>query len=145
MDSMCIKNKVVSHSISGDNYMRCTHTCVCDKNICDLHICGVLQTKLILDKNNKCRGCEQSHAAKKLNTKITMDNYNNYNPFLSKLSLHKQTIKIYHQNIISLKYKMNKLLCHLNHGPPHILCITVHHLHHYLLRIMSQDLATAEN
>ena len=74
MSGMCIKNRVVNHSISGGNYMTCRHTCVCDQNICDLHICGVLQTKLILDKNNKCTGCEQSHAAKKLNTKITMDN-----------------------------------------------------------------------
>ena len=116
--------------------MRCTHTCVCDQNICDLHICGVLQTKLILDKNNKCTGCEQSHAAEKLNTKITMDNYNNYNPSLSELSLYTQTIKIYHQNIRSLRYKMNELLRHFNHDPPHILCIIEHHQHHEELALL---------
>ena len=25
---------------------------------------------------------------------------------------------------------MNELLCYCNHDPPHILCITEHHLHH---------------
>jgi exonuclease III len=25
---------------------------------------------------------------------------------------------------------MNELLCHLNHDPPNILCITEHHIHH---------------
>jgi len=25
---------------------------------------------------------------------------------------------------------MNELLCHLHHDPPHILCVTEHHLHH---------------
>ena len=116
--------------------MTCRHTCVCDQNICSLHICGVLQTKLILDKNNKCTGCEQSHAAKKLNTKITMDNYSNYNLSLSELSLHKQTINIYHQNIRSLRYKMNELLGHLNFEHPHILCITEHHLYHEELPLL---------
>ena len=59
-----------------------------------------------------------------------MEDYNNYNPSLTRLLLHKQPIKIYHQNIRSLRYKMNEILCHLNHDPPHILCISEHHLHH---------------
>jgi len=73
---------------------------------------------------------EQRHAARKLNIKNTMEDYNNHDPSLTQLLLYKQSIKIYHQNIRSVRYKMNKLLCHLNHDPPHILCITEHHLHH---------------
>ena len=37
-------------------------------------------------------------------------------------------VKIYHQNIRSIRYKMSELLCHLSHDLPHILCITEHHL-----------------
>jgi hypothetical protein len=45
---------------------------------------------------------EQNHAAGRLNTKNTMDDYNNNNPSITWLLLHKQPIKIYHKNIRSL-------------------------------------------
>ena len=73
---------------------------------------------------------EQNHATRKLNPKNTMEYYNKNNPSLACLLLSKQPMKIYHQNIRSLRYEMNGLLCHLSHDPPHILCITEHHLHH---------------
>jgi len=89
----------------------------------------MLHTKPIIDKDN-CTSMEQNHTVRKLNPKNTMEDYNNNHPSLTRLLLHKQPIKIYHQNIRSLRYKMNELLCHLNHDPPHILCISEHHLHH---------------
>jgi hypothetical protein len=39
-----------------------------------------------------------------------------------------QLVKIYHQNIRSMRHKMSELLCHLSHDLPHFLCITEHHL-----------------
>jgi len=56
-----------------------------------------------------------------------------------RLSLGKQTIKIFHQNITSLRYKMNELLCYLNSDPPHILCLTEHHLRHEELAILHAE------
>ena len=61
--------------------------------------------------------------------KNTVEYYNNNNHSLTRLLLHKQPIKTYHQNIRSLRYKMNELQCYLSHDP-HILCITEHRLHH---------------
>jgi len=90
----------------------------------------VQQTKAVIEKDDKCTGMEQNHAARNLNPKNTMENYKNNNHSLTRLLLHQQPIKIYHQNIRSLRYKMNELLCHLSHDPPHILCISEHHLHH---------------
>ena len=92
----------------------------------------VTQTKLTLDKDDKRTGMGHHHATRKLNPKNTMEDHNNNNPSLTQLLLHKQPIKIYHQNIRirSLRYKMNELLCHLSNDPVHILCITEHHLHH---------------
>jgi len=105
MGNMHIKNSVVDYSVSSDNYIRCRQTCVCDQNICE-----VQKTKLIIDKEYKCTGMEQRRAARKLNIKNTQEDYNNHDPSLTQLLLHKQSIKIYHQNIRSLKYKMNELL-----------------------------------
>jgi hypothetical protein len=56
--------------------------------------------------------------------------YNNHDSSLTWLLVHNQPIMIFHQNIRSLQHKMSELLCHLNHAPPHILCITEHHLCH---------------
>jgi hypothetical protein len=130
MGNMHIKNSVVGYSVSSDNYSRCRRTCVCDQNVCDLNTCKVQETKLLIDKEDECTGMDQRLAVRKLNIKNTIEGYNNHDPSLTQLLLHKQTIKIFHQNIRSLGYKMNQLMCHLNHDPPHILCITEHHLHH---------------
>jgi exonuclease III len=73
---------------------------------------------------------EQNNATRQLNPKNTIEDYNNNNPSLTWLLFHKQPIKIYHQNIRSLRYKMSELQCHLTHDPTHMLCITEHHLHH---------------
>ena len=97
------------------------------------------KTKLIIDKEDKCTGMEQRHAARKCNVKNTIEGYNNHDPSLTQLLLHKQSIKIYHQNVRSLRYKMNELLCHLNHDRPHILCVTEHHLHHEELAFLHTE------
>jgi hypothetical protein len=138
MGSMHIKNSVMDYSISNDNYVRCRQTCVCDQNICFLNTSEVQKTKLIIDKDDKCTGMEQRHAARKLNIKNTMEDCKNHDPSLTHIHtlLHKQSIMIYHQNIMSLRYEMNELLCHLNHDPPHILCIIEHHLHHEKLAFL---------
>jgi len=55
------------------------------------------QTKEIIDKDDKCTGVEQNHAAMKLNPprpQKTMEDYNNNNPPLTQLLLHKHPIKI---------------------------------------------------
>ena len=46
----------------------------------------------------------------------------------SKGSSKNQPLKILHQNIRGLKYKINEFLCHLPNDPPHVLCFTEHHL-----------------
>ena len=109
MGSVLNKTSVVASSVSGDNYLSSRQTCVCDRNLRDLNSCKVQQSKPIIDKDDKCTGMEQNHAARKLNPKNTMEDYNNNNPSLTRLLLHKQPIKIYHQNIRSLRYKMNEL------------------------------------
>jgi len=70
----------------------------------------------------------QENIARKHNIKNTTEGYNNHHLTLTHVLPHKQSIKIYHQNIRSLRNKTNELLCHLNHDPPHILCLTEHHL-----------------
>ena len=69
----------------------------------------VQQTKQIIHKNDKCTGTEQKHTVRKLNPKNTMEDYNNNNPSLTRLLLHEQPIKIYHQNVRRLRCKMNVL------------------------------------
>jgi hypothetical protein len=100
----------VAYSVSGDNYTSGRHTFVCDQNFCDWNSCKVQQTILITDKVDKCTGMEQNHVTRQLNPKNTMEGYNNNNPSLTRLLFHKQSIKIYHQNIRSLRYKMSELL-----------------------------------
>ena len=68
----------------------------------------------------------QRNIARKHNIKNTSEGYDNHNLSLTHILPHKQSVKIYHQNIRSLRNKMNELLCHLNHDPPH----TEHQLHH---------------
>jgi hypothetical protein len=130
MGSVHNKTSVVANSVSGNNYVSGGQTCVCDQNLCDLNPCKVQQIKLTIDKDYKCTGMERNHATRKLNPKNTLDDHNNNHPPLSQLKLHKQPIKIYHQSIRSQRYKVNELLCHLSHDPPHILCVTEHHHHH---------------
>jgi hypothetical protein len=69
-----------------------------------------------------------------------MEDYNNHDPSLTQPLVHKKSMKIDHPNVRSLRYKKNELLCHLNHDPPHILCVTEHHLHHEELAFLHRVL-----
>ena len=96
---------------------------ICDKNSCEL-----LKFRVVIDKEDKWKSLGQRDIARKHNIKNTTQGYNNHDLSLTHILPHKQSIKIYHHNIRSLRNKTNELLCHLNHDPPHILCPTEHHL-----------------
>jgi hypothetical protein len=59
MGSMHNKTSIMVYNVSGDNYARGRHTCVCDQNFCDSKSCKVQKTVLITDKDNRCTGMEQ--------------------------------------------------------------------------------------
>ena len=42
--------------------------------------------------------------------------------------LNRDYLKIYHQNVRSLRRKTSELLSHLHPDLPHVLCLTEHHL-----------------
>jgi len=47
-----------------------------------------------------------------------------------------KTLKIYHQYIRYLGNKANELYWHLHHDPPHILCLSEHHLNESELQLI---------
>jgi hypothetical protein len=133
MGNVRIKNGVVDVSVRSGNCVRCKQNCVYKQNICDKNTSEVQKFKIVIDKEDKCKSMGQRNIARKHNIKNTTDGYNNHDLSLTHILPHKQSIKIY-QNIRSLKNKMNELLCHLNHDPPHILCLTEHH-YYYILNL----------
>jgi hypothetical protein len=130
MGSVPIKASVVAYSVNGDSCVSCGQSCVCSQNLCELISCAVQQSKIVTDTDDKYTAMERHQATRMHCPKNTMEDHFNNNPSFTRLLLHKYPIKIFHQNIRSLQYKMNEILCHLSHDPPHILCITEHHLHH---------------
>ena len=130
MGSVPIKNSVKFVSVRSGNCVRCKQCVYKQNDIRDKNTSEVQKFKIVMDKEDKCERMGQRDVARKHNINITTEGYNNHDLSLTHILPHKQSIKIYHQNIRSLKNKMNELLCHLHHDPPHILCITEHHLHH---------------
>jgi hypothetical protein len=57
----------------------------------------------------------------------------------SKLPIIHNPLKIYHQNICGLRYKIDELLSFLYPDFPHIICITEHHLNYTDLRSIVTD------
>jgi hypothetical protein len=49
---------------------------------------------------------------------------------------HKQSLKIFNQNIRGLRNKHNELFCHLSHDCPHILCLSEHRLNEAELQLI---------
>jgi hypothetical protein len=47
MGSMYNKTSIKVYNVSGDNYTRGRHTCVCDQKFCDSKSCKLQQTILI--------------------------------------------------------------------------------------------------
>jgi len=118
MGNGLFKNSVVGHSVNSD------------QQLCALNTCNVQESELAIDKENQCTGMNQRLTVMKPNTQYMTTDFNTLDPSLPQLLIHKHPLKIFHQNIRSLRYKMNELICHLNHASPHILCITEHHLCH---------------
>jgi hypothetical protein len=50
---------------------------------------------------------------------------------------HRKPLKIFHQNIRGLGNKANELYCHLLEDPPHILCLSEHHLNEQELELVN--------
>jgi hypothetical protein len=126
MGNVHIKNSVVDVSVKSGNCVRCKQNCVYKQNMCDKNTSEVQKFKIVIDKE----GMGQRNKARKHNIKNTTEGYNNHDLSLTHILPHKQSVRIYRQNIRILRNKTNELLCHLNHDPPHILCLTEHRLHH---------------
>jgi hypothetical protein len=136
MSNVHIKNSAVDVSVRSGNCVRCKQNCVYKQNVCDKNTSEVQKFKTVIGKQDKCKSMRQRNITRKHNIKNTTEGYNTHDLSLTHILQHKQSIKIYHQNIKSLRNKRNELLCHLNHDPPHILCLTEHHLHHDELALL---------
>jgi hypothetical protein len=60
-----------------------------------------------MDKEDKCINMRQRNTSRNFNINNTTEGHNNQDLSLTHILLHNQAIKIYHQNIRSLKSKMN--------------------------------------
>ena len=123
-------NRVVNDSVRSGNSVTSKQACVCEQNICDTNTSEVQNIKIVLNEEHTCSGRNQGITAGKHNTKNTSEDTTIYDPCFTLTLPHTHTIKIFHQNIRSLRNKTDELLCHLNLDPPYLSCITEHHLHH---------------
>ena len=116
--------------ISGTN-----GECVNDKHnnagsfsdLCSTNNNVAQDTNTKIDMIGKCTNMKQSNCTVKFCTD-TSQGYKKHSLNIPNISHHNQTIKIFHQNIRSLRNKTNELLCCIQDDPPHILCLTEHHL-----------------
>ena len=76
------------------------------QNLCDKNTNEVQKFKIVIDEEDKCKSMWQRNIARKHNIKNTTEGYNNHDLSLTHILPHKQSIKIYHQNIRSLRNKM---------------------------------------
>jgi len=88
---------------------------------------AVQNTSTKMDMITMCTNLRQSNSTVTLNTN-TSYRYKKYNMNIPNILHYNQTIKIFHQNIRSLRNKTNELFCCIQEDPPHILCLTEHHL-----------------
>jgi hypothetical protein len=122
MDNEHIRNSVVDGSVRSGNCVRYKKNYGYNQNyIGDRNKSEVQKFIIVLDKEDKYKNMRQRNTARKYNINNTTEGQNNNDLSLTHILPHKQSIEIYHQNIRSLRNKMNGLLCHLNHDPPHIL------------------------
>jgi len=139
MGNLPNENSLADYTACNDNDPEHAHLEVCYQYVCDSTICEVQKVKLLRFKDPGCAGMNQKRAFRKINFKHSVEDHNNHDPSVTQLLLYEQTCKIFHQNIRSLRYKMNELLCHLNRDPPHIMCLTEHHLLHEELAILHAE------
>jgi hypothetical protein len=94
------------------------------------HTSEVQNLKIVIDEEDKHKNMRQRNTARNFNINNTTEGRNSQDLSLTHILPHNQYIKIYHQNMRSLRNKTNELLCHLHDDPCHILCLSKHHLHH---------------
>ena len=139
MGNLPNESKLADYSACNGNDPEHAHSEVCYQYVCDSTTCEVHKVKLLRIKDPGCASMNQKRAFRKINFKHSIVDHNNHDPSLTQLLLYEQPFKIFHQNIRSLRYKMNELLCHLNRDPPHIMCLTEHHLLHEELAILHAE------
>ena len=88
---------------------------------------AVQNTYTKMDATSKCTNKKQRKPTVILNADIS-HRYKKHSLNISNITHSNQTIKIFHQNIRSLRNKMNELSWCIQDDTPHILCLTEHHL-----------------
>jgi len=94
----------------------------------------VQNTNTIVNTITKCTNKKQRNSAVILQTD-TPHRYKKHSLNIPNTLNTNQTIKIFHQNIRSLRNKTNELSCHIQDDPPHIICISEHHLKEFELQL----------
>jgi hypothetical protein len=87
----------------------------------------VQDTNTKMDVRAKYTNLKQSNPTATFNTTASY-RYKKCNKNIPNILHYNQIITIFHQNVRSLRYKTNELLCCIQDDPPHILCFTEHHL-----------------
>jgi hypothetical protein len=105
---------VVDVSVRSGNCVRFKLNYEYQQNdMCDKITSEVQKIKIAIDEEDMCKHDRQRNIARKHNINNITEEYNNHDLSLTHILPHKQSIKIYHQNIRSLRYKTTELLCHL--------------------------------
>jgi hypothetical protein len=144
MENELIKHSEVVVSVRSGNCVRCKKNYEHSQNdICDRNKSEVQNFKMVIDKEgqfkNLIQRSEMGNIARNFDINNTTEGHNNHDLSLTNILPHNQFINFHHQSIRSLGNKANELLCHLHHGPPHIMCPTEHHLQHNELASLHID------
>jgi len=96
-------------------------------DLCSHNKSAVQNINTIIDVITKYTNMKQSNSTVILNTD-TSHRYKKHSLNIPNILHSNRTIKILHQNFRSLRNKTNELFCCIQDDPPHILCLTEHHL-----------------
>jgi hypothetical protein len=127
------KNNLVKTCESSDTNSKCINDeqnnagSFSSSDLCSPKRSVVQNTNAKMDVRAKCTNLKQSNSTATLNTTAS-SRYTECNMNIPNILHYNQTIKIFHQNIRSLRNKTNELLSCIQDDPPHILCFTKHHL-----------------
>ena len=126
-----IKNNLVEVCGSSDTNGKCVkdeqNNAGSFSDLCFQKKSAVQNTNTIMDVITKCTNMKQSNSTVTLNTD-TSHRYKKHSMNITNILHHNQTIKIFRQNIRSLRNKTNELFCCIQDDPSHIVCLTEHHL-----------------
>jgi hypothetical protein len=107
------------------NCVRCKNNYECSQ-ICESNTTEVQYFKMVIDKEDQFKNMrprsEIGNIARNFNIDNTTEGHNNHDLSLMHILPHNRFIKIYHQNITSLGYKINELLYHL-HNDHFLSCV----------------------